>query len=46
VGRLMRFDWETVVEWLKGLAAADASNLQQRRRVSRRTPGRKKSAVA
>jgi excisionase family DNA binding protein len=48
MGRLMRFDWETVVEWLKGLAVADANSLQQRRtgRTSiHRAPRRKKTVV-
>jgi len=48
MGRLMRFDWETVVEWLKGLAAADANSLQQRRTgstLTRRAPRRKKAEV-
>jgi len=48
MGRLMRFDWETVVEWLRGLAAADANSLQQRKTgstLSCRTPRRKKAAV-
>ena len=48
MGRLMRFDWETVVEWLGGLAAADANSLRQRkmgRTLTRRAPRRKKAAV-
>ncbi len=47
MGRLMRFDWETIVEWLRGLAAADANSLQQRKTgtLTRRTPPRKKAEV-
>src|SRR5260370_12200397 len=48
MGRLMRFDWETVVEWLSGLAEEDANSLRQRRTGStstHRTPCTKKTAA-
>ena len=31
IGKLIRFDWESVVRWLEECAAADAKGLQERR---------------
>ena len=47
MGRLMRFDWESVLTWLEGLAAADANSLRQRKigTLNRRTPRRKKATA-
>jgi hypothetical protein len=31
IGKLIRFDWDSVVRWLEECAAADSKSLQQRR---------------